>query len=182
MEALAPPSAARALAPRRASPRARVAPRRASSSRRAVAARSFAGPAPSPPGAVSVSSASDGAAIADVPGSGGVLGSGAACDALVPGADDAHARVEVKQGRVFVTALSASVGTFLGDAKLFPGVAYAVPESAEVRLGDDEGAPVVKLAQRDGGAGTAGVDAMANLMQAQFEAGLDPEIRKALDD
>ena len=131
---------------------------------------------------MSVSSASDGAAIADVPGSGGVLGSGASCDALVPGADDAHARVEVKQGRVFVTALSASVGTFLGDAKLFPGVAYAVPEGAEVRLGDDEGAPVVKLAQRDGGAGTAGVDAMANLMQAQFEAGLDPEIRKALDD
>ena len=40
----------------------------------------------------------------------------------------------------------------------------------------------MKLAQRDGGAGTAGVDAMANLMQAQFEAGLDPEIRKALDD
>ena len=111
-----------------------------------------------------------------------MMSSGAACDALVPGADDAHARVEVKQGRVFVTALSASVGTFLGDAKLFPGVAYAVPEGAEVRLGDDEGAPVVKLAQRDGGAGTAGVDAMANLMQAQFEAGLDPEIRKALDD
>ena len=42
----------------------------------------------------------------------------------------------MKQGRVFVTALSASVGTFLGDAKLFPGVAYAVPEGAEVRLGD----------------------------------------------
>ena len=63
----------------------------------------------------------------------------------LPGVADAHVKLEVKQGRVFVTALKGGGRATLGDSSLFPGVAYAVKEGATIGLGE-EGA-------RDGGAG-----------------------------
>ena len=73
-------------------------------------------------------------------------------------------------------------GVFLGGSRLFPGVAYPVPEGAEVALGDGDGAVTLTVAQKDGGAGTAGVDAMSKMMQMQFEATMDPEVRRALEE
>ena len=49
-------------------------------------------------------------------------------------------------------------------------------------LGDGDGAVTLTVAQKDGGAGTAGVDAMANLMQMQFEATMDPDVKRALEE
>ena len=117
----------------------------------------------------------------EVSGSGATLGSGADADAVVdlPGAGAAHLKLEVKQGRVFVTALKGGGTVPLGDSPLFPGVAYAVKEGARVGLGD-EGSEV-SVEQVDGGAGTAGVDMMSKMMQMQFEAPLKPEVKKALE-
>ena len=42
-----------------------------------------------------------------------------------------------------------------GENRLFPGVAYPVPEGATVGLGDADAA--VTVSQADGGAGTEGV-------------------------
>lgn len=117
----------------------------------------------------------------EVPGSGGVVGSGGAADAVVRGDDvDAlHAKLEVRQGRIFLTALSKTKGTFLNGSKLFPGVAYALAEGAAVVLGEGDGAAEVEVEQVDP-AGTAGVDMMAQMMQMQFEATMSPEVREAL--
>ena len=94
-----------------------------------------------------------------------------ACVCVVAGADDEHAKLEVRQGRIFVTAVSKTKGRVSGGGlRLFPGVAYPIPEGAEVTLGDGDAAVTLTAAQADGGAGTAGVDAMANLMQMQFAA------------
>ena len=53
---------------------------------------------------------------------------------------------------------------------------------SEVALGDGDGAVTLTVAQKDGGAGTAGVDAMSKMMQMQFEATMDPEVRKAMEE
>ena len=117
----------------------------------------------------------------EVSGSGATLGSGADADAVVdlPGVGAAHLKLEVKQGRVFVTALKDGGTVTIGDSPLFPGVAYAVKEGARLGLGD-EGSEV-SVEQVDGGGGTAGVDMMSKMMQMQFEATLNPEIKKALE-
>ena len=67
----------------------------------------------------------------------------------------------------------------MGDSSLFPGVAYAVKEGATIGLG--EYGSEVTVEQADGGAGTAGIDMMSKMMQMQFEATLNPEIKKALE-
>ena len=115
-------------------------------------------------------------------GTGATLGAGAGADARVtlPGVADAHVKLEVKQGRVFVTALKGGGRVTLGDSSLFPGVAYAVKEGATIGLGE-EGSEVT-VEQVDGGAGTAGIDMMSKMMQMQFEATLKPEIKKALSE
>lgn len=136
------------------------------------------------PGLISVTATVGGVATTtEIPGSGGSVGSDAnACACVIAGADDEHAKLEVRQGRIFVTAVSKSEGVFLGGNRLFTGVAYPVPEGAEVALGDGDGAVTLKVAQTNGGAGTAGVDMMAQMMQMQFEATMSPEIKQALED
>ena len=156
-------------------PAAFVAVRRPSPRRRfSTRTRAAAGP-------ITVTVVKGGASM-DVPGDGGTVGASASCDATVggDGVDDEHAKLEVRQGRIFVTALSRTAGTFLGGNRLFPGVAYPVPEGATVRLGDADAA--ITVSQADGGAGTEGVDMMSKMMQMQFEATMDPEVKKALED
>lgn len=152
---------------------------RRTSARTPGASASAAGPGP-----IAVTAIVGGAATTTtIPGSGGSVGSDAsACVCVVAGADDEHAKLEVRQGRIFVTAVSKTKGVFLGGSRLFPGVAYPIPEGAEVTLGDGDAAVTLTAAQADGGAGTAGVDAMANLMQMQFEATMDPEVKRALEE
>ena len=151
-------------------------PVRSPSSRRCIATgtRAAAGP-------ITVTVVKGGAST-DIPGDGGIVGASSSCDATVggEGVDDEHAKLEVRQGRIFVTALSRTAGTFLGGNRLFPGVAYPVPEGATVGLGDADAA--VTVSQADGGAGTEGVDMMSKMMQMQFEATMDPEVKKALED
>ena len=93
--------------------------------------------------------------------------------------DSEHAKLELRQGRIFLTALSKDNGTFLNGSKLFPGVAYAVAEGATVVLGDGDGAAEVTVAQVNPGS-TGGVDMMAKMMQMQFEASMTPEVKAAL--
>tara|TARA_B110000879_G_scaffold207983_1_gene292721 strand:- start:2374 stop:2682 length:309 start_codon:yes stop_codon:yes gene_type:complete len=92
-----------------------------------------------------------------------------------------HCKLEVRQGRIFVTDVSGPTGNgvFLGKSKLFPGIAYPVPENSEVRLGNDV---ALRIAQVDGGAGPEGVDMMSKMMQMQFEQSLSPEIKKAMEE
>jgi hypothetical protein len=113
----------------------------------------------------------------EVPGSGGVVGSGSGADAVVKGGavDAAHAKVEVRQGRIFLTALSKEKGTFLNGSRLFPGVAYAVAEGAVVVRGEGAGAATVAVEQV-GEVREGGVDVMAQMMQMQFEATMSPEV------
>ena len=152
---------------------------RRTSARTPGASASAAGPGP-----IAVTAIVGGAATTTtIPGSGGSVGSDAsACVCVVAGADDEHAKPEVRQGRIFVTAVSKTKGVFLGGSRLFPGVAYPIPEGAEVTLGDGDAAVTLTAAQADGGAGTAGVDAMSKMMQMQFEATMDPEVRKAMEE
>ena len=129
-----------------------------------------------------------------VPGGGGVVGSGGSADAVVGGGgkggggdaaavvDAEHAKLELRQGRIFVTAVSRDKGTFLGGSRLFPGVAYAVAEGAVVVLGEGEGSVELALEQTGEVAGDTGVDMMANLMKMQFEATMSPEVKAALKD
>ena len=119
-----------------------------------------------------------------VPGSGGVVGSGGSADAVVGGGgvDAEHAKLELRQGRIFVTAVSRERGTFLAGNRLFPGVAYAVAEGAVVVLGEGEESVELALEQTGEVAGDAGVDMMANLMKMQFEATMSPEVKAALKD
>ena len=113
--------------------------------------------------------------------SGSILGSGGDASVTVSGADvdSEHAKLELRQGRIFLTALSKDNGTFLNGSKLFPGVAYAVAEGATVVLGDGDGAAEVTVAQVNPGS-TGGVDMMAKMMQMQFEASMTPEVKAAL--
>lgn len=159
--------------------------RRAPSSRRRVSSdrtppRALGSSSPTGgPGPIRVTWTGGGAA--EVSGAGATLGAGAGADARVtlPGVADVHVKLEVKQGRVFVTALKGGGRVTLGDSSLFPGVAYAVKEGATIGLGE-EGSEVT-VEQVDGGAGTAGIDMMSKMMQMQFEATLKPEIKKALE-
>lgn len=126
---------------------------------------------------------SDGGKSTEVPGSGSIVGSGEGADVVVKGGDvdSEHAKLEVRQGRIFLTALSKDRGTFLGGSRLFPGVAYTVAEGAIVVLGGGDGA--VELAvEQVGEVRDAGVDMMAKIMQMQFEATMTPEVRAALKD
>ena len=125
-----------------------------------------------------------GGEFAKVPGTGGVVGSGGKADAVVKGDDvDAeHAKLEIRQGRIFVTALSRDKGTFLSGSRLFPGVAYAVAEGGVIVLGEGDGAVTMAVEQAGEVAGDAGLDMMANLMKMQFEATMSPEVKAALDD
>ena len=78
-----------------------------------------------------------GGASTDIPGDGGIVGTSSSCDATVggEGVDDEHAKLEVRQGRIFVTALRGRLAPSSVDAyRLFPGVAYPVPEGATVGL------------------------------------------------
>ena len=80
------------------------------------------------------------ATTTEIPGSGGSVGSDAnACACVIAGADDEHAKLEVRQGRIFVTAVSKSEGVFLGGNRLFPGVAYPVPRARRWRSGTGTG-------------------------------------------
>ena len=175
------PSASSAV-PRWTARRAPSSRRRVSSDRtpaRALGSSSPTSAAAGGPGPIRVTWTGGGAA--EVPGTGATLGAGAGADARVtlPGVADAHVKLEVKQGRVFVTALKGGGRVTLGDSSLFPGVAYAVKEGATIGLGE-EGSEVT-VEQVDGGAGTAGIDMMSKMMQMQFEATLKPEIKKALE-
>ncbi|ACO67578.1 predicted protein [Micromonas commoda] len=164
----------------------RWTPRRAPSSRRRVSsdrtpARALGSSSPTAGGPGPIRVTWTGGGAAEVSGAGATLGAGAGADARVtlPGVADAHVKLEVKQGRVFVTALKGGGRVTLGDSSLFPGVAYAVKEGATIGLGE-EGSEVT-VEQVDGGAGTAGIDMMSKMMQMQFEATLKPEIKKALE-
>ena len=170
MQTVASLSSTASLVPRRIT-RVVAAKNRSSTSTRVVA--SSAGPGP-------MKVTWKGGSV-EVSGSGATLGSGADADAVVdlPGVGAAHLKLEVKQGRVFVTALKDGGTVTIGDSPLFPEVAYAVKEGARLGLGD-EGSEV-SVEQVDGGGGTAGVDMMSKMMQMQFEATLKPEIKKALE-
>lgn len=174
------PSASSAV-PRWTARRAPSSRRRVSSDRTPPRALGSSSPtaAAGGPGPIRVTWTGGGAA--EVSGAGATLGAGAGADARVtlPGVADAHVKLEVKQGRVFVTALKGGGRVTLGDSSLFPGVAYAVKEGATIGLGE-EGSEVT-VEQVDGGAGTAGIDMMSKMMQMQFEATLKPEIKKALE-
>lgn len=126
---------------------------------------------------------SDGGKSTEVPGSGGIVGSGGGSVVVVKGGDvdSEHAKLELRQGRIFLTALSKDKGTFLGGSRLFPGVAYAVAEGAVVTLGAGDGAVEVAVEQV-GEVSDAGVDMMAKIMQMQFESTMSPEVRAALKD
>ena len=125
----------------------------------------------------------EGEASANVPGVGGVVGSGGKADAVVKGddVDEEHAKLEIRQGRIFVTALSRDKGTFLSGSRLFPGVAYAVADGGVILLGEGDSAVTMTVEQAGEVAGDAGVDMMANLMKMQFEATMSPEVKAALD-
>lgn len=127
----------------------------------------------------------------EIPGAGGVVGKGKACDCVIDasGVDSEHCKLEVRQGRIFVTSIAKNPnGVFLGGNKLFPGVAYPVLESSDILLGESADKTLnpcdvtLTVSQKDGGAGTEGVDMMSKMMQMQFEASLDPEIKKALEE
>ena len=175
------PSSARARLAPWAGFRARVSSRRRAAPRAAAArvvvvvvsaAASSSSSSSSPPGTLRVTVS--GKSSEHAPGV--VVGS-----ALVPGFDGVeveHAKLEVRQGRVFVTSVAKSEGTFLGGSRLFPGVSYAVPEGATIALGEEGAA--FEVEQCDGGAGTGGVDAMSQMMALQFEATASAEVKEAL--
>ena len=65
---------------------------------------------------------------------------------------------------------------------LRPQSADRVQDGRAVDLGGADGGLEAEAAQQvDGGAGTAGIDTMSKMMQMQFEATLNPEIKKALE-
>ena len=103
--------------------------------------------------------------------------------ALVPGFDGVeveHAKLEVRQGRVFVTLRREERGDVSWEgAGCFRAWSYAVPEGATIALGEEGAA--FEVEQRDGGgAGTGGVDAMSQMMALQFEATASAEVKEAL--
>ena len=158
---------------RRASNPSRVTSR----GRRAVRIRAASGPI------VVTVTVSGKLTACEIPGTGGLVGSGAGCACVVKSntLSQEHCKLEVRQGRIFVTDVSGPTGNgvFLGKNKLFPGIAYPVPENSEVRLGNDV---ALRIAQVDGGAGPEGVDMMSKMMQMQFEQSLSPEIKKAMEE
>ena len=122
-------------------------PVRSRSSRRCIATRTRAAAGP-----ITVTVVKGGAST-DIPGDGGIVGTSSSCDATVggEGVDDEHAKLEVRQGRIFVTALSRTAGTFLGE--IVSSRAWRIPSPRARRWVSGTRTPRSPSARRTGARG-----------------------------